>query len=220
MTPSYNIIEPNDDRLERPSRRSSTPPRQSTRIIQPGNISLQAIHHVMQLEATKVSTQSQWTHPPVEIEDCCFGVVHPITKQTITQYRKLQHHPDLKDLWVPAMSKELHRLAQGKPGITKATNTIFFLSHNDICQIPKNRTVTYARVVINHRPQKEDPHCVPMTVGGNLINYPFELTTRTTDMVSSKLLWNSTISTPGVCFAGADIKNMYLETLLNRYEYM
>ena len=39
-------------------------------------------------------------------------------------------------------------------------------------------------------------------------------------MVSSKLLWNSTISTKGARFAGADIKNMYLKTPLDRYEYM
>jgi hypothetical protein len=57
-------------------------------------------------------------------------------------------------------------------------------------------------------------------VGGNLINYPFELTTRTADMVSSKILWNSVISTPDTRFAGADIKNMYLETPLDRFEYM
>jgi hypothetical protein len=102
----------------------------------------------------------------------------------------------------------------------KATNTIFFLSHNEICHIPKDRTVMYAHIVIDHRPQKEDPNCVRITVGGNLINYPFGLTTRTTDMVSSKLLWNSTISTPGARFAGADIKNMYLKTPLNCFEYM
>ncbi len=80
--------------------------------------------------------------------------------------------------------------------------------------------VTYAQIVINHRPQKEDPNHDCITVGGNLINYPFELTTRTTDMVSLKLLWNSTISTKGACFAGADIKNMYLETPLDRFEYI
>jgi hypothetical protein len=80
--------------------------------------------------------------------------------------------------------------------------------------------VTYARIVIDHRPQKEDPNHVCITVGGNLINYPFELTTRTTDMVSSKLLWNSSISTKGARFAGANIKNMFLETPLNRFEYM
>jgi hypothetical protein len=59
-----------------------------------------------------------------------------------------------------------------------------------------------------------------MTVGGNLIDYPFELTMRTVDMVSSKILWNSVISTKDARFAGADIKNMYLETPLDQYEYM
>jgi hypothetical protein len=58
------------------------------------------------------------------------------------------------------MSKELYQLAQGCHGITKGTNTIFFLSHAEICLIPKDRTVTYARIVIDHRPQKEDPNHV------------------------------------------------------------
>ena len=38
-------------------------------------------------------------------------------------------------------------------------------------------------------------------------------------MVSSKILWNSVISTKDARFAGSDIKNMYLETP-DRYEYM
>jgi hypothetical protein len=116
------------------------------------------------------------------------------------------------------MSKEIHRLAQGKEGITKGTNTIFFLSHKEIRLIPANQRVMYTRIVIDYWPQKDDPNRVRITVGGNLINYQFELTTRTTDMVSSKILWNSTISTKGARFAGADIKNMYLKTPLDRYE--
>jgi hypothetical protein len=91
---------------------------------------------------------------------------------------------------------------------------------HQICNIPQDRTVTYTRIVIDHRPQKEDPNHVRITVGGNLIDYPFELTTHTADMVSSKILWNSAISTKDARFAGADIKNMYLETPLDRYEYM
>jgi hypothetical protein len=118
------------------------------------------------------------------------------------------------------MSNEVHCLAQSKEGVTKAANTIYFLVHKEIQCISTNHTVTYDRIVIDHCPQKEDPNCVCITVGGNLINYPFKLTTRTTDMVSPKLLWNSTISTKGARFAGADIKNMYLETPLDRYEYM
>ena len=118
------------------------------------------------------------------------------------------------------MSKELHWLVQGQPGGTPGTNTIFFLNHAEISSIPKDRTITYARIVVDHRPQKEDPNRVRITVDGNLIKYPYKLTTRSADMLSSKLLWNSVISTVGACFAGADIKNMYLKTPLDRYEYM
>jgi hypothetical protein len=67
---------------------------------------------------------------------------------------------------------------------------------------------------------KEGPNRVCITVGGNLINHPFELTTRTTDMVSSKLLWNSTISMKSARFAEANIKNIYLDMPLDWYEYM
>jgi hypothetical protein len=102
------------------------------------------MHQVMTLKPFKAATQLQWTGPIINIEEHCFGVVHPITKQTITQYKQLQHDPHLKNLWVPAFSKKVHRLAQGKPGVTKATNTIFFLSHNEIQHIPSNRTVMYA----------------------------------------------------------------------------
>ncbi len=74
----------------------------------PGNISIQAMHYIMTLEAIKVTTDLQWTGPIIDIKEHCCGVVHPVTKQTITQYKKLQHDPNLKHLWVLAMSKEVH----------------------------------------------------------------------------------------------------------------
>jgi hypothetical protein len=37
-------------------------------------------------------------------------------------------------------------------------------------------------------PKKDDPNRVRITVGGNLIDYPYELTTRTADMVSAKII--------------------------------
>jgi hypothetical protein len=53
------------------------------------------MHHIMTLEAFKVATQLQWTGPIIEIKELCFGVIHPITKQTIMQYKKLQHDPPM-----------------------------------------------------------------------------------------------------------------------------
>jgi hypothetical protein len=99
--------------------------------------------------------------------------------------------------------------------------TPFVTSHTPTyAKIPQDKTATYACTVIDHCPQKKDPNRVCITVGGNLINYPFELTTCTADMVSSKILWNSVISTKDARFASTDDKNMYLKTPLDWYEYM
>jgi hypothetical protein len=57
-----------------------------------------------------------------------------------------------------------------------------------------------------------------ITVGRNLMDYPYELTTQTANMVSSKIMWNSIISMPHTKFSGANIKNMYLKTPLDQYE--
>jgi hypothetical protein len=128
--------------------------------------------------------------------------------------------PLTKKVWVSAMTKELARLAQGIDGITAGTNTVFYLTHDEIKKIPKDRTITYARTVVDYRPQKSDPNRVRITVGGNLIKYPGEVTTRTADMTTSKMLWNSVLSTDNAKYCCADVKNFYLETPMDRYEYM
>ena len=94
------------------------------------------------------------------------------------------------------MGKVFGNMAQGDKKMgTKGTNSIFVMTHEQIRNIPRDRVVTYARLVVNYRPQKEDPNRVRMTAGGNLIAYPGELTTRTADISTAKILWNSVIST-------------------------
>ena len=93
------------------------------------------------------------------------------------------------------------------------------MTWNEINQLPADRTVTYARIVVDYRAQKKDPNRVRITAGVNLINYPYELTTRTADLTTSNIMWNSVISTPGARFACAHAKNFYLCTPLDRNEY-
>ena len=88
-----------------------------------------------------------------------------------------------------------------------------------IGRIPDDRTVTYARVVAGFWPQKKDPNRVRITVGGNLINYPHKLTTRMADLTTAKVIWNIELSTEDARFMGINIKNCYLGTPLDRYEY-
>ena len=47
----------------------------------------------------------------------------------------------MKEVWTQAMCKELGRLAQGF-GDKKGTNTIFYMTKEEIKQIPRDRTVT------------------------------------------------------------------------------
>ena len=90
----------------------------------------------------------------------------------------------------------------------------------DVKNIPKNRVIAYGRIVPDYREQKEDPNCVQITAGGNLINYSGELTAKTADLTTSKILWNSVLSTEGARFMCLDIKNFYLCAQMERYEYM
>jgi len=80
---------------------------------------------------------------------------------------------------------------------------------------------TYAQVVVDHRPQKEDPNRIRITVGGNLITYKGSTSTRTADLTTSKLLWNSVLGTKDAKYMCIEvINNFYLTAVLDYYEYM
>ena len=78
----------------------------------------------------------------------------------------------------------------------------------------------YEKIVVDFRPQKDDPHCIRITVDGNLIKYKGVVSTQTADLTTSKLLWNSVLSTHGAKYMCLDIKNLYLTAALNYLEYM
>ena len=94
------------------------------------------------------------------------------------------------------------------------------MSHDEIRDIPPDKTVTYAQIVVDYRPQKADPNRVRLTVGCNLPNVPGELRTTTAYLTTSKILWNILLSTKYARLACIDIKNMYLQTPMTDYKYM
>eukprot|EP00804_Cyclotella_cryptica_P004967 CCRYP_014094-RA/>CCRYP_014094-RA protein AED:0.12 eAED:0.01 QI:0/0/0/1/1/1/2/0/1245 len=201
----------------------------------PNKIAFQALNHLTQQVYTNPNqlwvpttflssspTDTNESSYNIDIEHFCNGVQHPVTGETITKYKKLINIPQMRDVWTTAFGKEFSNLAQGddKTGET-GTNSIFVMFRDEIANIPKGRTVTYGRIVIDYRPQKTDPNRVSITAGGNLIkDYPGELTTRTADLTTSKILWNSVLSTEGAKFMGVDIKSFYLTAPLDQYEYM
>ena len=88
----------------------------------------------------------------IDLEEVCNGVVNPITKETLTNYKKVIACPELREVWMKAMCKELGNIAQGysdgKNINKRGTNTVQFLTRN----IPTNRTITYTRIVVDFCP--------------------------------------------------------------------
>ncbi len=93
------------------------------------------------------------------LEHLAMPMIHPTMGETITSYKKLMHDPATKDIWQTAFGKDFGGMAQGNSKIEQQeTNSIFVMNHKDILHIPNNRTITYARVVVDFHPQKLDPH--------------------------------------------------------------
>eukprot|EP00957_Ditylum_brightwellii_P205938 15346074-Ditylum_brightwellii.AAC.1 len=77
------------------------------------------------------------------------------------EYRNLINSEKYRAVWSKAMVKELDQLAQGKCR-QKGMDTIKFIKKHEV---PGGRKATYARIVVDYRPQKTDPNRVHLTVG-------------------------------------------------------
>jgi hypothetical protein len=63
-------------------------------------------------------------------------MVHPITKETISSYKKLMNDPATAEMWQTAFGKDFGGMLQGnnKTG-QKGMNTMFVMTHDDIHQV-------------------------------------------------------------------------------------
>ncbi len=98
---------------------------------------------------------------------------------------------------------------------------MFVMTHDEIRHVlALGRKFTYGNPVVDYQPQKEDPHRIRTTVGGNLITYASSPSVCTTDLDMAKLHWNSVISTKGAKCMCLDVKYFYLTAKLEYFEYM
>jgi hypothetical protein len=133
------------------------------------------------------------------------------------EYRHLIKDDSTFAVWNKAAANEFGRLAQGVGDRIEGSNTIFFIP----CQaVSKRKIISYGRFVVDIRPNKFEIHRVRLTVGGNLIQYMGDVSTRSADLTTSKCLWNSTISTDCARYTCLDVKHVYLGTPMDSFEYM
>ena len=156
-------------------------------------------------------------------------LAYPVLDEETGQYlnfRQLMKHPVLSKIWKPSASNELGRLCQGvgtspngQGKRVEGTNTFFVTRYEDIPP-ERRKEITYTSIVCEVRPQKADPNRTRITIGGNLICYPGEVSTPTASLELVKLMLNSVLSRKGAKFACFDISNFYLGTPLPRPEYV
>jgi len=159
---------------------------------------------------------------PINFEHYANPMVHPVTGRTISSYKKMMHNPATAEVWQTAFGKDFGAMAQGCTKTKqKGMNAMFVMTHDEIRHALANKKIfTYANPVVDYRPQKEDPHRIRITAGGNLINYKGNASVRMVNINTTKIHWNSMISTPNAKYMCLGIKKFYLTAALEYFEYM
>ena len=124
-----------------------------------------------------------------------------------------------KAIWQRSASNEFGRLAQGNNHGVKGTNTIQFISKQDL---PPDQKITYATFVCDYKPFKAETHRVRMVVGGNRLDYHEDAGAPAASLLETKILLNSIISDAhrGARFMTCDLKDFFLATPMQKPEYM
>jgi hypothetical protein len=154
--------------------------------------------------------ENHWTETPM-----MNSVIHPVTGKEV-QYKDLMKDAILGPIFEIGLSNELGRICQGTHDIA-GTNTAFFI---ELTSIPKDRKITYGKLVCDFKPNKTEKHRVILTVGGDRLDYRGDTATSTADITTFKILINSTLSTTEAKMMMIDIKYYDLGTPLPTHEYM
>jgi hypothetical protein len=142
-------------------------------------------------------------------------VLHPASGKEM-QYKDIMQHPTLGPKYKTGFGYERGRLYQGIRDI-QGNNTCFFV---ELSNIPKDRKITYEKLVFDHKHNKAEKERVRSTVGGDRLDYTSEVATSTAEITTFKILINITLSTEDAEMMMMDIKHYYVGTPLPRYEYM
>jgi hypothetical protein len=97
---------------------------------------------------------------------------------------------------------------------------MFLYQNNPNPNVPKDRNITYGKIVCDYKPHKKEKERVRLTVGGDRLDYSGSVATSKADITTFKILINSTLSTEEAAMMMMDIKNYYIGTPLPRFEYM
>ncbi|MGL5936265.1 MAG: hypothetical protein ACRCZI_11665, partial [Cetobacterium sp.] len=141
--------------------------------------------HMVTAEAVRPNGPAEPEHDTGQPTPFLGMAMNPDTLK-LSEYRVLAQS-SIGEQWKRAFCIEWGRLFQGyqaqdpKYSVTQPTNTCQLVRPGDM---PRDKKATYIRIVADYREQKADPYRVRCTVGGNLIDFPGDKSTRSADLIT------------------------------------
>ena len=108
-----------------------------------------------------------------------------------------------------SFANKLGKLAQGIRGVKGENKGMFIPKY----EFPKDKKVTYGKIVCEVKQEKEEKEKARLTVGGNLLDFTGNISAPTASVAMEKFVFNSVVSTPGARCLLADIKHFYLNNI-------
>jgi hypothetical protein len=130
------------------SARSAAPPRVPERVrnLSPRNLSQGDFLDMGSANNAIALGNNHWTYVPI-----MNTILYPASDKEI-QYKDIMKHPTLGPQYKTGFGNDLGRLYQGIRD-TQGTNTCFFV---ELTNIPKDRKITYGKLVCNYKPNKTE----------------------------------------------------------------
>jgi hypothetical protein len=199
-------------RVVTPMTRNPSPPRAPTRSqnLSPRNFSQDDFYGMDTAHMAIALGNNHWPQ-----QHQANAVIHPVTGKEM-EYMALMKDPRLQPLWTRGFGNECGRLFQGIRDIP-GTDACFFIK---LTNVPKDRKITYGKIVCDYKPHNKEKERVRLTVSGDRLDYSGDVATSTAGVTTFKILINSTLSTKDAAMMMMDINNYYLGTPLPRFEYM
>jgi hypothetical protein len=150
-------------RVATPRTLSPSPPRVPTRSqrLSPRNLSQNDFCGMSTAHMAIALGDNHWSRQHQEN-----AFIHPVTGKEM-EYMALMKDPPLQPLWTRGFGNECGHLFQGIRD-NLGTDTCFFIK---LTNIPKDRNITYGKIVCDYKPHKKENERVRLTVGGDRPDY-------------------------------------------------
>ena len=87
-------------------------------------------------------------------------------------------------------------------------------------KVPKEKKVTYGKIVYKMKPEKEDKERTRLKMGENVLDFTGNISAPTSSVTTANFVFNSVVSTPGARCILANIKYFYLNNILPDPEFI